>query len=530
MRIILRDIRLKAESTEHDAVSVAKKQLNNLLGSSVYGNVSVYRKSVDARHVNKISKVFSVSAEVYSDTVSDDDLKKLNASVLEDGSLDIVYGEEKMKNRPIVVGFGPAGMFCALVLAENGYKPIVLERGSDILERNTAVTLFRTKGILNTENNIQFGAGGAGTFSDGKLVTRINDKKCRYVLETYQKHGAPDSVLTEAKPHIGTDNLGRIVSSIKEEIIRHGGEVFFNTRFEGYKNTPNGIEVKTNNGCFSCGTLVLATGHSARDTYKLLAESGLEMQSKAFSVGVRVEQLQEEINHSVYGKYANMLGNAEYNFSYRKGERAVYTFCMCPGGHVVEAASEEDTVVVNGMSNYNRDGKNSNAALVVSVLPEDCGNSLFDGMNFQRYLEQKAFVMGGKDYSAPIQTVAGFLDNNIGTAPKRILPSYMDGKRNSLCNLNELFPSYINSFLKEGLVKFENKIKGYAPRDAVMTGVETRTSSPLRIVRNDMLFSPSDSNVFPCGEGAGYAGGITSASVDGIRVALRIIERYKPLG
>ncbi len=529
MRIILRDIRLKAEASEYDAVCAAKKQLNSVFGVSGYGNVSVYRKSVDARHVNKISKVFSVCADIYSDTVSDEVLKKINASVLEDGGLDIIYGEDEMKNRPIVVGFGPAGMFCSLVLAENGYRPIVLERGSDIPERNAAVSLFRNKGILDSENNVQFGAGGAGTFSDGKLVTRINDKKCRYVLETYHKHGAPDSILTEAKPHIGTDNLGKIVSSIKDCLIRNGGDIFFNTRFDGYKNTPNGIEVKTNNGTFIGGTLVLATGHSARDTYKILAESGLDMQSKAFSVGVRVEQLQEEINRSVYGKYANILGNAEYNFSYRKGERAVYTFCMCPGGHVVEAASEENTVVVNGMSNYSRDGKNSNAALVVSVLPEDCGSSLFDGMDFQRYLEQKAFIMGGKDYGAPIQTVGGFLDNNIGSAPKRIMPSYMDGKRNRLCNLNELFPSYINSFLKEGLVKFENKIKGYAPRDAVMTGVETRTSSPLRILRNDMLFSPSDCNVFPCGEGAGYAGGITSASVDGIRVALRIIERYKPL-
>lgn len=529
MRIVLRDIRLNAEASSYDAVDVAKKQLNNIFGSSVYGNVSVYRKSIDARHVNKISKVFSVSAEIYLDTISDETLKKLNATILEEGELDIAYGEEEMKNRPLVVGFGPAGMFCALVLAENGYKPIVLERGSDIPERNVAVNLFRTHGVLNTENNVQFGAGGAGTFSDGKLVTRINDKKCRYVLETYHKHGAPDSILVEAKPHIGTDNLGKIVSSIKKEIIRRGGEVFFNTRFEGYKNTSNGIEVKTNNGIFKCGALVLATGHSARDTYKLLAESGLEMQSKAFSVGVRVEQLQEEINRSVYGKYADKLGNAEYNFSYRKGERAVYTFCMCPGGHVVEAASEENTVVVNGMSNYSRDGRNSNAALVVSVLPEDCGNSLFDGMNFQRYLEQKAFVMGGNDYSAPIQTVSGFLDNTVGSAPKRIIPSYMDGKRNRLCNLNELFPSYINSFLKEGLVKFENKIKGYAPRDAVMTGVETRTSSPLRIVRNEVLCSPTDSNVFPCGEGAGYAGGITSASVDGIRVALSIIERFKPI-
>ncbi len=528
MRIVLRDIRLKAEASENDACRAAKKQLNSVFGYENYGSVSVYRRSVDARHVNNISKVYSVCAEIYSEAVSEDVLKKINAAVLEEGGLDVVYGKEKAENRPLIVGFGPAGMFCSLVLAENGYKPIVIERGGDIAERNISVELFRSKGILDSENNVQFGAGGAGTFSDGKLVTRINDKKCRYVLETYHRHGAPNSILTEAKPHIGTDNLGKIVSSIKEKIVENGGEVFFNTRFEGYKNTANGIEVITNNGHFVCSSLVLATGHSARDTYKTLADSGLEMQSKAFSVGVRVEQLQEEINRSVYGKYANILGNAEYNFSYRKGERAVYTFCMCPGGHVVEAASEEDTVVVNGMSNYSRDGKNSNAALVVSVLPDDCGSGLFDGMYFQRRLEQQAFVMGGKNYGAPIQTVADYIEGKFGTAPARIQPSYMDGQRNRLCDLNSLFPGYINAFLKEGLVRFESKIKGYAPGDAVLTGVETRTSSPVRIVRNDMLFSPSDSNVFPCGEGAGYAGGITSASVDGIRIALRIMERYKP--
>ncbi len=528
MQIVLRDIRLNAESCEYDACRAARKQLNKVLGNGNFGNISVYRRSVDSRHVNNITIVYSVCAEVDCAKISDTTLKKLNATVLDEGSLDIVYGQKNIEHRPLIVGFGPAGMFCALLLAENGYRPIVIERGSDIKERNAAVTLFREKGILDTENNVQFGAGGAGTFSDGKLVTRINDKKCRYVIETYHRHGAPDSILTKAKPHIGTDNLGKIVSSIRERIIEFGGAVYFNTKFEGYRTVADGIEVTTSNGCFVCSSLVLATGHSARDTYRNLAKTGLEMISKPFSVGVRVEQLQEEINATVYGKYAGLLGNAEYNFSYRKGERAVYTFCMCPGGHVVEAASEENTVVVNGMSNYLRDGRNSNAALVVSVLPEDCGGGLFDGMNFQKHLEQKAFIMGGSNYGAPLQTVGDYLADKVENIPSRIKPTYMNGERYNLCDLNNLFPLYVNSFLKEGLVRFENKIKGYAPMDAVMTGVETRTSSPLRIVRNDMLCSPRDSNVFPCGEGAGYAGGITSASVDGIRVAIKIMERYKP--
>lgn len=528
MQIILRDIRLEAGSDDGDAIGIGIRKLRETLGDGGFGNVFVYRRSVDARHRNNVQKVYSLSAELYSDRISESCLVELNAAVAESGDLEIIYGKENAPFRPLIVGFGPAGMFCALVLAENGYRPIVIERGSDIAERNRAVELFRTKGILNTENNVQFGAGGAGTFSDGKLVTRINDKKCRYVLETYHKYGAPDSILTEAKPHIGTDNLGKIVTAVKKRIEECGGEVHFNTRFNGYVNSSGGIVVSTTRGEYMCSSLILATGHSARDTYAKLADTELKMIPKPFSVGVRVEQLQREINSSVYGKSAKLLGNAEYNFSYRKGERAVYTFCMCPGGKVVEAASEEDTVVVNGMSNYARDGKNSNAALVVSVLPEDCGSGLFDGMNFQRQLERKAFVMGGSNYHAPVQTVGDYLTDKKGTAPSRIMPTYMEGKGYNLCDLNGLFPRFVNSFLKEGLVRFENKIKGYAPADAVLTGAETRTSSPLRIVRTDMLFAEGNENVFPCGEGAGYAGGITSASVDGVRVALKIIERYRP--
>ncbi len=529
MRIVVRDIRIRADAESEEAIKEAEKRLNGFLGTGNYKNVSVYRKSIDARHVNNITSVWSVCAEADCNRVSEDVLVKLNASIVEEGDIQCVYGDKKTKYDPVVVGFGPAGMFCALILAENGYRPTVIERGKDIEKRNECVRLFREHGILNTECNVQFGAGGAGTFSDGKLVTRINDKKTGYVIKTFYKYGAPDSILTNAKPHIGTDNLGKIVSAIKNRIEDCGGKIYFDTRFEGYTNIPGGLKLKTNKGDLACSSLVLAIGHSARDTYGLLAEKGLTMLPKSFSVGVRVEQLQEDINRSIYGKYAEKLGNAEYNFSYRKGERAVYTFCMCPGGQVVEAASEENTVVVNGMSNYLRNGKNSNAALVVSVLPEDCGGQLFDGMKFQRYLEKKAYEMGGGGYKAPVQTVGDYLNGRVGKKFGRIVPTYMNGEGCSLCDLNELFPTYVNSLLKEGLVKFGKKVAGYAPDDAVMTGVETRTSSPIRIVRNDMQFCDSDENIFPCGEGAGYAGGITSAAVDGIRVALRIMERYSPL-
>ena len=528
MRIVIRDIRLSVESDEKEACRCAERQLNSVFGRDGYAEVSVYRASVDARHTNKLSRVYSVCAEVYSDAISAETLAKLNATVLEEGGLDIAYGDKCLKHPPLIVGFGPAGMFCALVLAENGYNPIVIERGSDIERRYEAVRLFREKGVLDTECNVQFGAGGAGTFSDGKLVTRINDKKCRYVLETYKKHGAPASILTNAKPHIGTDNLGKIVTSVKNAIEQHGGRVLFDTRLDGYRKTSDGIVAETSKGQLVCSSLILATGHSSRDTYRMLAEKGLYMSPKQFSVGVRVEQSREKINRAIYGKYADILGNAEYNFSHRRGERAVYTFCMCPGGHVVEAASEENSVVVNGMSDYARGGRNSNAALVVSVDKNDFGSGLFDGIAFQRSLEQRAFNMGGRNYGAPMQTVGAYLDGRVDRSFGGITPTYMDGNRYTLCDLNSLFPPIVNSFLKEGLVRFERKINGFAPMDALLTGAETRTSSPLRMDRTEGLCSLSDEDIFPCGEGAGYAGGITSASVDGIRVALQIMERYKP--
>ncbi len=527
MRIVLRDIRLGGLASEADACFVARKKLNSVIGNDAYGELSVYRRSLDARHTNNITSVWSVSCYLNFEA-GEDLLSRLNATILDDGSLDIVYGETKMEERPLVVGFGPAGMFCSLLLAENGYRPIVIERGDDIDERKIRVSHFFDRGLLDTDSNVQFGAGGAGTFSDGKLVTRINDKKCRFVLETFYKYGAPSSVLKEAKPHIGTDNLGNIVTSIKKRIIECGGQVHFRTRFEGYKRCGKTLVVNTNKGEFSVSLLVLAIGHSARDTYKILAERELQMIPKPFSVGVRIEQLREEINRSIYGKLAEKLGQAEYNFSYRKGEDAVYTFCMCPGGTVVAAASEEEGVVVNGMSDYKRNGRNSNSALVVSVSPTDCGRQLFDGVNFQRHLEHKAFVMGGSNYHAPVQTVGDYLNNKKSSSFSRITPTYMNGKGYEFCDLNKLFPERINSFLKTGLTKFESKIRGFAPSDAVLTGVETRTSSPVRIIRTEDLTSNSNENIYPCGEGAGFAGGITSASVDGIRVALKIMERYRP--
>lgn len=531
MKIILRDIRLSPTDGEEAAKEKAKEKIKRFFPSCPdmsLCSMSVYKRSVDARHRSSISVVWSICVDLKDMTPDSETLQKLNAVPDEAGGLDIVYGNENPKSRPLVAGFGPCGMFCALLLAENGYRPVVIERGLDIENRRRKVDLFCSDRILDTECNIQFGAGGAGTFSDGKLVTRINDKKCGYVLKTLHEYGAPDSILTEAKPHIGTDRLGGVVQNIADRIVRLGGEIHYGTRLDSYTKKNGELTVKTNRGDFVCSSLVLALGHSARDTFKSLASIGLDMIPKPFSVGVRIEQLQKDINNAIYGKYAAILGQADYNFSYRNNEHAVYTFCMCPGGEVAAAASGEGGVVVNGMSNYMRDGKNSNSALVVSVSPCDYGNGLFDGMAFQSALEKKAYEMGGRNYNAPVQTVSDYFAGRVTKKLGRISPTYMRGDKYTFCDLNALFPSFINDMLKEGITRFEKKVNGFAPADAVLSGAETRTSSSVRLPRNELLVSVGDGDVYPGGEGAGYAGGITSASVDGVRIALEIMKRYKP--
>ena len=515
--ILIKDIRLPFTVPSDEAVLRAERELRNK-----YKVISayIYRKSVDARRKSEIMFVYSVAVTVEADSV---DEKYTLISDDSDFDNNLEYGSDILSAPPVITGFGPCGIFCALLLAEHGYKPIVIERGGDIDERIRKVDEFYTSQKLDTESNIQFGAGGAGTFSDGKLTTRINDKKCRYILERFHEFGAPDEILTDGKPHIGTDKLREIIKKLKIRIIELGGTVHFNTKLTNIcYNNKSAVKISTNQAEISCGALVIAAGHSARDIYTLLKNDNYYIETKPFSVGVRIEHLRTDIDTAMYGINAGnpLLDSADYAYSHRTGDKAVYTFCMCPGGEVIAAASEAEGVVVNGMSGYKRDGRNSNSALVVSVTPDN-------PMEFQRKLEHAAYIAGGSNYYAPVQTVGDFLISKATlTEPSRVLPTYMNGKF-TLYDMNRLFPKDISGMLKLGFNEFNRKLNGFSAPHSIITGVETRTSAPYRIKRDENFTALGYDNIYPCGEGAGYAGGIMSAAADGINCALKIMERYK---
>lgn len=514
--ILIKDIKLPFTILSEEAVSIAKRMVTEKYNII---NAYVYRKSVDARRKNNIMFVYSVVVSVETSHIDD------KYTLIDDTSefdFGIAYGNNVMSASPVITGFGPCGMFCALMLAEYGYNPIVIERGDDIDERINKVNKFYESGMLDTESNIQFGAGGAGTFSDGKLTTRINDKKCRYVLNRFHDFGASDDILIDGKPHIGTDKLREIVKNLKTRIIELGGTIHFNTKLTNiYYNNKSAVKIATNQSDISCGALVIATGHSARDIYGLLKNDSYDIHNKPFSVGVRIEHLRSDIDKAMYGEYAGhpLLGAADYSYSHRDGDKAVYTFCMCPGGEVIAATSENECVVVNGMSYNSRNGRNSNSALVVSVSPDN-------PMEFQRYLEHQAYIAGGRNYHAPVQTIGDYINDTSGTEPLRVIPTYMNGKY-TLYNMNKIFPQDINNMLKLGLNKFNYKLNGFSSPDNIITGVETRTSAPYRIQRDENYVAVGYDNIYPCGEGAGYAGGIMSAAVDGINCAIKIMQRYK---
>lgn len=490
---------------------------------------TIAKSSVDARK-GDIKFVSSVAFELNCDEKKlVESIKDNTVTYKEAAKLSLTPGALPLSARPVIAGFGPAGMFAALVLARLGYRPIVLERGGDVDARVHAVEGFWRGGVLDPDCNVQYGEGGAGTFSDGKLTTRIGDPRCRYVLEELVAHGAPQAVLMQAKPHIGTDQLRGIVKAIRQEICALGGEVLFRQKLTGLTQSGGKlIGVKTDRGELPAGALVTAIGHSARDTFEVLAACGLPMESKAFSVGVRIEHLQSDIDKGLYGKHAGhpKLPVGEYQLSYREGERAAYTFCMCPGGTVVASSSEEGGVVTNGMSEYARDLANANSALVVSVSPDDFGASWREGIRFQRSLERAAFVAGGSSYRAPAQTVGAFLGSTGSRISARVKPSYQLGVEET--SLKEVLPPVVSEMITKTLPIFGRRLPGFDAHDSVLTGVETRTSSPVRILRGEDLCSIALDGLYPCGEGAGYAGGIMSAAVDGIRVAEAIISRYCP--
>lgn len=526
--ILLRNIKIPANLDDEAAFSVVRRRLKGVgLGTDCVCHI--HRRSVDARQRDRIMLVMSVSVELASH-VSEKQLAALDAVRLTQSEPEIKIGSGEMSDRPVVVGFGPAGIFAALLLAENGYRPIVLERGDGIEERVAATDRFAKEQILDPESNIQFGAGGAGTFSDGKLMTRVNDPLCGYVLKRLHAFGAPEEILYLAKPHIGTDVLREVVKNAEKAIVAAGGEVRYRTKMSGIEqNNGKVVSVKTDQGDFGCGGLILAPGHSARDTYRYLIENNYDIIPKEFSVGVRIEHLQSEIDRALYGESVDTdrLGHAEYQLSHREGGRGVYSFCMCPGGVVASAASEEGGIVVNGMSYHARDGKNANCALAVSVLRSDFGDDPMRAIAFQRQIEQKAFLATDKSYAAPMQTVGNFLSDVPGGSLKRVKPTYMDGFCRG-ADLRKILPTFVTDLLAVGIRKFERSISGFSAPDTVLTAPETRTSAPLRILRNVDGLATGFVNFYPAGEGAGYAGGITSAAVDGLRSALHLMEKYKP--
>lgn len=518
--LLINNVSLKLDSDFSDLKPYAARALKIDIGA--VKSARLFKKSVDARKKSELHFCCSLLAEL---NINESAVLKRakNAAVYSPREYVWCTSAKSAETRPIVVGFGPAGMFAALVLARAGLRPLVLERGRDADSRTADVNRFFEGGRLDTESNVQFGEGGAGTFSDGKLNTGIKDYRCRAVLEEFYKHGAPENILTDAKPHIGTDILVNVVKSIRKEIISLGGEVRFETKLCNLRFKDGKlVSAVTANEEIPCERLVLATGHSARDTFLMLKNNGVNMIRKPFSMGVRIEHLQSDINKALYGDFAfhPALSAADYKLSaHLKNGRGVYTFCMCPGGEVINASSEAGGIAVNGMSNSKRDGANANSALLVSVDPEDLeGDDVLAGCALQRKTEQAAYSAASG--AVPVSTVGSFVFGK----PFEITRVKPTAKPDcAYADFGKIFPAFICESLKEGILLFDKKINGFADPSAVLTAPETRSSSPVRIVRGEDSQSVSHRGIYPCGEGAGYAGGIMSAATDGMKTAEALI-------
>lgn len=524
-----------AISIDEDLSSLKKKVAQKLKVSisDIY-DFKIIKESIDARKKNAIKFNYAVEISCDNELKIVDGLKDKDVKIQEEKyEEDFNFGTKKMEHRPVIVGMGPAGMFAGLLMAEKGYKPLIIERGEKVEERTNTINKFWETGELNINSNVQFGEGGAGTFSDGKLTTRIKDIRCDFVLKELVEAGAPEEIIYSGKPHVGTDILKVVVKNIREKIIELGGEIRFNSKLEDLIITDNRLKAIIVNGEeIPCDNLILAIGHSSRDTYEMLYKNSMFMEAKAFAIGVRIEHSQKLININQYGKYAEhpRLKAADYRLTHttKATGRAVYSFCMCPGGEVVAASSEEGRVVTNGMSYYKRDKENANSALVVTVGEQDFeGNTPLKGMEFQRHYEGLAYTLGGSNYKAPIQLVGDFLEDKVSTKLGDIKPTYKPGFE--FRNLGNCLPKYVINSLREGIVNFDSKIKGFAGHEAIMTGIETRTSAPVRLTRNERLESINLKGLYPCGEGAGFAGGIVSAAVDGLKVAESLMKEYYPL-
>lgn len=488
-------------------------------------NFKLVRASLDARKKPQLFYVLTVAFSCTKNILGKKNIENYTEGLTDFTSIN--YTKTTKKNNIIVVGSGPAGLFATLTLLNAGQGVTLVERGQCVEERNKSINLLNTQGVLNPESNIQYGEGGAGTYSDGKLNSGVKSQYNELILNTFVKFGSPEDILYLAKPHIGSDYLQVVLKNFRKEIINKGGIILFDTRLDnvvlsGSKVTA--VKVTTNNktDILPCDAVVLATGHSAEDTYKNLYVSGLHVVQKPFSIGVRIEHLQRDINFSQYGSHDKALPSAEYKLSsYLKNGRSIYTFCMCPGGEVV-CSSSDSGIVTNGMSNYKRDGVNANSAVLVGVTPNDFkSDNPLAGYEYKSVFEKKAFSVGGGKFVAPAVKLGDFLNKKVSTEFGKILPTYKRGT--VFADMDSILPDYVTESLRLGLVDFDNKLKGFACPDAVLTGVETRTSAPIRILRDDNCES-NIKGLYPAGEGAGYAGGIISSAKDGIVVALNMLK------
>ena len=532
-KVMIPALRLSLDDSPESFRAAAARQLGVEEGD--IGEVRILRKAVDARKKGdvffSVHCLIELSSRAARRVLAD---RNRHAQLWQEREeLSPVHGEKPLKGRIVVAGMGPAGLFAGWLLAREGYRPLVIDRGKPMQDRVRDVERYWLSGRADPESNPLFGEGGAGTFSDGKLTARSKDPRCATVLDTFLSCGAPEEINILAKPHVGTDRLRQVVTNLRDEIISLGGEVRFSTKLEGIHMRDGQLRAVTlaQNGApqrIDCGALVLAIGQGARDTYRYLFDSGFVMAPKPFAVGVRAEHPQELINESQYGPFARhpKLGAADYKLTCQAGGRGVYSFCMCPGGFVVGAGAGPGQMVVNGMSNFDRAGQNANAALVVQVFPEDFGAGALDGMAFQQRLEQAAWDLGGGEGLAPACRLGDFMAGRATDRFGAVSPTFRPGVAGA--DLTRCLPPFVTDALREALSTFARQIRGFDMPDAVLTAVESRTSAPVRILRGEDMQSCSHQGVYPVGEGAGCAGGIVSSAVDGLRAAEAIISQFRP--